>query len=164
MGPDGDPTALADVSEHVHLEKFVDQSRVLPLVDAVVHHGGTGSVLGALATGLPQLILPQGADQFFNARFLTEAGAARALRNEEHGPGEIRRAVSELLSGGAEQKVARQIQAEINPVGVGQLDLGVVPRRPEDANIGNDSRSRPDDRDALVGSELALLIKIFELR
>ena len=70
-------------------------------------------MLGALATGLPQLILPQGADQFFNAEFLTEAGAARALGNEEHRPGEIRRAVSDLLSGGAEQTVARQIQAEI---------------------------------------------------
>lgn len=113
VGPEGDPTALGDVGDNVHLEKFVDQSRVLPLVDLMVHHGGTGSVLGALANGLPQLILPQGADQFFNAQFLTEAGAALALQNEEHQPGAIRRAVFALLSNGAEQHMAQQIQAEI---------------------------------------------------
>jgi hypothetical protein len=113
VGPEGDPTALGDVADNVHLERFVDQSRVLPLVDLIVHHGGTGSVLGALANGLPQLILPQGADQFFNARFLTEAGAALALQNDEHEPGAIRQAVSDLLSRGAEQRVARQLQAEI---------------------------------------------------
>jgi UDP:flavonoid glycosyltransferase YjiC (YdhE family) len=113
VGPEGDPEALGNVPDHVHLERFVDQSRVLPLVDVVVHHGGTGSVLGALASGLPQLIMPQGADQFFNADFLLEAGAARRLRNEEQEPGAIRRAVSDLLSGGAEKRVAQQIQAEI---------------------------------------------------
>ena len=66
------------------LEKFVDQARVLPLVDLIVSHGGTGSVLGALANGLPQLIMPQGADQFFNAQFLTEAGAALATERRTH--------------------------------------------------------------------------------
>lgn len=113
VGPEGDPTALGDVPENVHLERFVDQSRVLPLVDVMVHHGGTGSVLGALANGLPQLIMPQGADQFFNAGFLTEAGAALALRNDEHIPGAIRQAVADLLSGGAEERMAQQLEAEI---------------------------------------------------
>ena len=82
-------------------------------VDLIVHHGGTGTVLGALAAGIPQLILPQGADQFFNAQFLTEAGAARALLNEDQQPGAIRGAVVALLSEGAERAVAQQIQAEI---------------------------------------------------
>lgn len=114
VGPEGDPKALGGVPDHIHLERFVDQSRVLPLVDLVVHHGGTGTVLAALATGLPQLILPQGADQFLNAEVLLAVGAARRLRNEEQEPGAIRRAVSDLLSDGAAEKVvAQQIQAEI---------------------------------------------------
>ena len=87
VGPEGDPALLGEVGDNVHLERFVDQSQVLPQIDLIVHHGGTGSVLGALAAGLPQLIMPQGADQFFNAEYLTEAGAARALRNEEQDAG-----------------------------------------------------------------------------
>ena len=113
VGPEGDPAALGEVGTNVHLEKFVNQAEVLSRVDLIVHHGGTGTVLGALAAGIPQLILPQGADQFFNAQFLTEAGASRALRNEEQQPGAIRGAVAALLSEGPERAVAQQIQAEI---------------------------------------------------
>jgi UDP:flavonoid glycosyltransferase YjiC (YdhE family) len=113
VGPDGDPTALGEVGPNVHLEKFVNQSEILSRVDLIVHHGGTGTVLGALAAGIPQLILPQGADQFFNARFLTEAGAARALLNEDQQPGAIRAAVAALLAEGPEWAVAQQIQTEI---------------------------------------------------
>ena len=113
VGPEGDPAALGEVGTNVHLEKFVNQAEVLPRVDLIVHHGGTGTVLGALAAGIPQLILPQGADQFFNAQFLTEAGASRALRNEEQEPGAIRGAVAAMLSEGPERAVAQQIQAEI---------------------------------------------------
>ena len=59
------------------------------------------------------MILPQGADQFFNAEFLSEVGAARAIRNDEYEPGAIQRTATDLLSGGMEQTAARQIQAEI---------------------------------------------------
>ena len=84
VGPEGDPAALGEVGPNVHLEKFVNQSEILSRVDLIVHHGGTGTVLGALAAGIPQLILPQGADQFFNAQFLTEAGAVP--RAAQRGP------------------------------------------------------------------------------
>ena len=114
VGPDGDPALLGEVGDNVRLERFVDQSRVLSLIDVMVHHGGTGSVLGALSAGVPQLIMPQGADQFFNAEYLTEVGAARALRNEEQGAGAIRAVVAALLEPDAgERTVARRIQAEI---------------------------------------------------
>ncbi|MGH3451936.1 MAG: glycosyltransferase [Haloechinothrix sp.] len=40
---------------------------VLPRCDAAVSHGGSGSVMGALAHGLPQVLFPMGADQPQNA-------------------------------------------------------------------------------------------------
>jgi UDP:flavonoid glycosyltransferase YjiC (YdhE family) len=113
VGPEGDPAALGAVPGKVHVERFVAQADVLPLVDIVVHHGGTGTVLGTVAAGLPQLILPQGADQFHNARRLADVGAGRALLNDQQLPGEIARAVTEMLAGSSERQVAIRLGDEI---------------------------------------------------
>ena len=68
VGPSADPAVLGDQPDHVRIERYVPQTRVLPHCRVVVSHGGSGTVLGALAVGLPQVCLPQGADQFQNAR------------------------------------------------------------------------------------------------
>jgi UDP:flavonoid glycosyltransferase YjiC (YdhE family) len=57
-------------------ERHVDQAAVLADSDVVVHHGGTGTMLGAVEHGRPQVVLPQGADQHVNARRLADLGAA----------------------------------------------------------------------------------------
>jgi UDP:flavonoid glycosyltransferase YjiC (YdhE family) len=79
VGPEGDPEAVERRGDHIHVERFVDQARVIPLVDAVVHHGGSGTALATAAAGLPQVVMPQGADQFQNAEFLAQLGVARAV-------------------------------------------------------------------------------------
>lgn len=113
VGPDGDPAVVDGIGGSVRVERFVAQSEVLPLVDLFVHHGGTGSVLGALEAGLPQVILPQGADQFANADVLSQLGAARALPEDEQTPGAIGAAVSDLLRPCPERDVATMIAGEI---------------------------------------------------
>jgi UDP:flavonoid glycosyltransferase YjiC (YdhE family) len=113
VGPDGEPAALGEVPDNVHIERFVGQSAVLSLVDLIVHHGGTGTVLGALEVGLPQLVLPQGADQFLNAEILTAAGVGRALANDAQGPGAISEAVQALLGDSAERQAASRVRDEI---------------------------------------------------
>jgi UDP:flavonoid glycosyltransferase YjiC (YdhE family) len=70
-----DGHTLGAVPGNVHVESFVDQPGVLAAVDLVVHHGGTGTLLAAFAEGVPQLLLPKGADQFENADLV----AARSL-------------------------------------------------------------------------------------
>jgi UDP:flavonoid glycosyltransferase YjiC (YdhE family) len=113
VGPDGEPAVLGEVPDNVHIERFVAQSAVLPLVDLIVHHGGTGTVLGALEIGLPQLVLPQGADQFLNAEVLTAAGIGRALANDAQRPGAISEAVQALLGDSAERQAACRVRDEI---------------------------------------------------
>ena len=113
VGPEGDPAALGEVPANVHVERFVAQSAVLPLVDLIVHHGGTGTVLSALEVGLPQLLLPQGADQFFNADLLTTTGAARALPNDAQQPGAITEAVQALVGDSQERETAARVRDEI---------------------------------------------------
>jgi UDP:flavonoid glycosyltransferase YjiC (YdhE family) len=113
VGPEGEPAALGELSDNVHVERFVAQSAVLPLVDLVVHHGGTGTVMSALEVGLPQLLLPQGADQFVNAEMLTAAGAARALTNDAQQPGAIGATVQALLGDCPERQAAIRLRDEI---------------------------------------------------
>jgi UDP:flavonoid glycosyltransferase YjiC (YdhE family) len=113
VGPEGEPASLGEVPDNVYVERFVAQSAVLPLVDLIVHHGGTGTVLSALEVGLTQLLLPQGADQFFNAEILTAAGAARALPNDAQQPGAIGEAVRELLGDAPERQAAMRLRDEI---------------------------------------------------
>jgi UDP:flavonoid glycosyltransferase YjiC (YdhE family) len=113
VGPEGEPAVLGELPDNVHVERFVAQSAVLPLVDLIVHHGGTGTVLGALERGLPQLLLPQGADQFLNAEILTAAGAVRALRNDAQQDGAIGEAVQLLLGDCPERQAASRLRDEI---------------------------------------------------
>jgi UDP:flavonoid glycosyltransferase YjiC (YdhE family) len=125
VGPAGDPTLLGELPPNVRLERFVPQADVLRHVDLVVHHGGAGTMLGALAAGLPQLILPQGADQPFNATAIERAGAGRALANDAQTPGAIETAVAALLTDGPERLAAKRIAAEIaampSPASVAEL-------------------------------------------
>jgi UDP:flavonoid glycosyltransferase YjiC (YdhE family) len=113
VGPEGDPALLGPMPANVTVERFVSQAAVLREVDLVVHHGGAGTMLGALSNGLPQLILPQGADQFFNAAAITRVQAGHGLRNDEQVPGAIGAVVGELLTDGPHRVSAKRLENEI---------------------------------------------------
>jgi UDP:flavonoid glycosyltransferase YjiC (YdhE family) len=110
------PEQLGDVPGHVVVQSWVAQAELLTHADVVVHHGGSGTTLGALAAGVPQLILPQGADQFANAEAVSAAGAALRLLPEQVSANAVAEQVRRLLPrhGHAEHRdAARAISAEI---------------------------------------------------
>jgi UDP:flavonoid glycosyltransferase YjiC (YdhE family) len=113
VGPEGDPALLGELPENVRPARFVPQAEVLRHVDLVVHHGGAGTMLGTLSAGLPQLVMPQGADQPYNAAAVQRAGAGLALPNEEQTPGAIEAAVGHLLSDCQERAAAQALSKEI---------------------------------------------------
>ena len=76
LGPGIDPAILGDQPPNVKIAGFVPQNDILPLAAAVVSHAGSGTFLAALAAGLPQVLVPLGADQFRNAAAGVAAGAA----------------------------------------------------------------------------------------
>ena len=112
VGP-GDPTALGELPDRVRVANFVPQAEVLKHASLVVHHGGSGTVLATLAAGLPQLILPQGADQFANAETLSALGPAKALVGDAVRIDAIETAARERTADPAAQEIARAIAAEI---------------------------------------------------
>ncbi len=70
-----DAAQLGQLPASVHVEPWVDQADVLAAADVVVCHGGSGTTFGALAAGLPVVIVPVFADQFVNGQRVAEAGA-----------------------------------------------------------------------------------------
>ncbi|MFA6575443.1 MAG: nucleotide disphospho-sugar-binding domain-containing protein, partial [Nocardioides sp.] len=113
VGPDGDPAALGDHPAHVRVERWVHQPQVLDHCSVVVSHAGSGTFLGALARGLPQLCLPQAADQFRNAEGGVRTGAALALMPAEVEPEAIGAAVALLLAEESFRESAGRVAAEI---------------------------------------------------
>ena len=74
---DGIPRgALGEVAGNIHVGGYLPQARILERSSAVVNHGGYGTVSAALGAGLPQFLLPMGADQPYNAERCITAGAA----------------------------------------------------------------------------------------
>lgn len=112
-GPGSDPSALGPRPANVAAAAFVPQSLVLPMASAVVSHAGSGTMLGALAAGLPQVCLPQGADQFANADRVQAVGAGVRLLPDEVDPDRLRAAVGVVLDDPAYAQAARSLQAEI---------------------------------------------------
>jgi len=63
---------------NVHAIPWVPFDRLFAMCDGVVHHGGSGTVLTSLITGVAQLVAPQGADSHYNAAMLSRRGVAVA--------------------------------------------------------------------------------------
>ena len=113
VGPRGDPAALGSQPDDVAVERYVPQNRLLEHCAVVVSHAGSGTFLGSLAHAVPQLCLPQSADQFLNADSGTQAGAALALEGDAVTPGAVRSAVAELLEDASYRTAAQRLAAEI---------------------------------------------------
>jgi UDP:flavonoid glycosyltransferase YjiC (YdhE family) len=106
----------------VHVEAWVDQPEVLGRSSAVVSHGGSGTFLGALAHGVPQLCLPQAADQFRNAEGGLRAGGVLVLRPNQATATAVGTAAKKLLADAglreASGRVADEIAAMPSPAAV----------------------------------------------
>jgi MGT family glycosyltransferase len=113
VGRDGDPARFGAQPGNVRVERYVAQSLLLPHCDLVVTHGGSGTILAALAHGLPLLILPQGADNFRNARACEANGAARVLLPAAVNVEAVREEVGILLKDSRHRECAQRLHREI---------------------------------------------------
>jgi UDP:flavonoid glycosyltransferase YjiC (YdhE family) len=106
-----DPAELGPVPPSVHVERWVPQQVVMRQAAVMVGHGGSGSTLMALASGVPQVLVPLFVDGPSNAARVAELGAGIAL---EGGPeADIGPAVRELLAMPRYSWAAGVVAAEI---------------------------------------------------
>jgi UDP:flavonoid glycosyltransferase YjiC (YdhE family) len=109
----------------VHYVPFVPIARLLDGMDALVGVGGVGTVLAALARGIPMVLWPQGADQPVNAARAAAAGVAvivgaleevpaalASVLTEEKYRASASRAAAEIAELPAPEQVLKNIVAE----------------------------------------------------
>ena len=77
-----DQQRLQPVPSNTHVEGWVPQTDVFAAAELVVCHGGSGTVNGALAAGLPFVVCPLFADQNRNADTIQRVGAGAVLRSQ----------------------------------------------------------------------------------
>lgn len=105
-----DLATLGPLPDHMRVERYVPQSWLLPRCALVVSHAGAGTLLATAVQGVPQLLVPLGADQFENTGALVGTGAGRSGfgLDVDALSGEIRA----LLNDGPHRRAAADLAAE----------------------------------------------------
>lgn len=108
----------------MHVAGWVPQADALGHASVVVCHGGSGTTLGALAAGLPLVIVPLFADQPANARRVAAVGAGVAVEPHPDAapepirssidPVALRDAIEAVLGDGAYGRAARRLADEMH--------------------------------------------------
>jgi UDP:flavonoid glycosyltransferase YjiC (YdhE family) len=105
------------------VERWVNPADVLAQADAAVSHGGFGTTLGAVAAGLPLVVVPLFGDQPDNASRIEAVGAGVVIWPEPGGPPvpirtsidptPLREAVETVLGDPAYARVASELAGEM---------------------------------------------------
>jgi hypothetical protein len=112
-GPDAEPAMPDDLPPNVTVRGWVDQPAVLARTAVAIHHAGTGTLSACAAAGVPQLLLPQLADQPHNAERVAEIGPGRVLRRDEVTADAVTVATAELLAEGPHRAECAALSREI---------------------------------------------------
>ena len=114
VGRKVDPDALGPLPSNAHVEQWWPQAAVLGHAAAVLGHGGFGTTMGALAAGVPQVVVPLFTfDQILNGDHVAAVGAGLAVGR---GPSSVELAaqqVPRLLEDPAYAASARRAAAAI---------------------------------------------------
>ncbi|MEV5322758.1 nucleotide disphospho-sugar-binding domain-containing protein [Nonomuraea sp. NPDC052634] len=105
LGGQAEPGALGPLPANVREAAWLPLHAALARCAAIVHHGGSGTTLTALAAGVPQLVLPHGADQYINAGVVSGGGFGLSREPEAAGQKEL----AELLDDGPIRAAARAV-------------------------------------------------------
>ncbi|WP_320781895.1 nucleotide disphospho-sugar-binding domain-containing protein [Streptomyces sp. CRN 30] len=92
---------------------WVPLSALLPGCAALIHHGGSGTTFTACAQGVPQIVLPQVADQPLNADAVHRAGIGVALARTRPAAQEVREALDRTLDDPDIGRACARVRTEI---------------------------------------------------
>ena len=114
------PERTEGLPDNVRTVGWVPIPRVLPFCDGIVHHGGAGTLLGAFAAGVPQLVEPGPGDRTVHATAITGRGAGIGAGPREITPALLTRLIEDSKLQRAAGEVAEEIAMMPSPAEVVQ--------------------------------------------
>lgn len=102
-----------DLAANMWGAEFLPQTKIIPLVDLVITHGGNNTTTEAFHFGKPMLVLPLFWDQYDNAQRVNELGFGVRLATYAFEPHELTGAIQRLLDDAALRARMAGIGAEI---------------------------------------------------
>jgi MGT family glycosyltransferase len=106
-----------ELADNMWGAEFLPQTKILPLVDLVITHGGNNTTTEALHFGKPMILLPLFWDQYDNAQRVHEKGLGLRLDTYEFTTEELQNAVTSLLADAELRARLDAIGAEIRARG-----------------------------------------------
>lgn len=100
------------VPDNVSARAWVDHAKVLPEASLVVTHGGMGTVMAAMAHGVPMVCVPLGRDQHGNAERVQSLGCGLVV-DASTSVGDLAAAVEQALADGQLARRAAHCAAEM---------------------------------------------------
>ena len=101
---------IGDIPGNFIVSDFVPQAEVLKYADLFIAHGGMGSVSDGMYLGVPMILVPLGADQFFNAYRLQELGAGKVLKKIEVTPENLKREAKLVMESKSFKTEVKKVQ------------------------------------------------------
>ena len=114
VGRNIDPADFGEQPANVHIESYIPQALLMPQVDLVITHGGSGTVMGTLSHGLPMVVIPLGADQPQTAARIDSLGAGRVVLETDVTPATIQATAREVMDNPEYRAGSSRLQAEID--------------------------------------------------
>jgi MGT family glycosyltransferase len=112
-------------AKNVHVAAWLSHGDLLPRCSAVVTVGGKATILAAMESGVPMVLVPTTWDKPDNARRVTETGAGIRLAARRCTPEALRSAVRQVLAQPSYRACAQRVAARLadapGPVRAAQL-------------------------------------------
>ena len=103
-----------DLPSTVFVARSTSHARLLPRVALAVHHGGAGTTAAAARAGVPQIVVPHLADQFYWGHQIHARGlGGRPISRSSLTAPKLARAIQFVLSRPHFAETARSIQASL---------------------------------------------------
>ncbi len=113
VGRNQTPADFGPQPPHIHIERYIPQSLLLPHCALLISHAGFNTVVAGIAHGLPHLALPRGADQPDHARRVARLGIGQVITPDLLTPEAVHEAVHALLHEPAYRQRAEALRDEM---------------------------------------------------